>query len=330
MVIFLAFQGRLQSIRKDILMKMLSVIKSIPTSISRGGSRKILTLKKYSPEILLGLGIAGGVTAAVMACSATSKMNDVMEEHIQDMSVIEAAKSCTYDQEQSKEIQKMKTKRYLDTGVATVKLYGPAVGVGAASIACILGSYGILHKRNVALMAAYSVLNDRFINYRKRVRDDLGYEADKKYLFGTHKETIEVEEVGKNGKTKKVKKEIDVINPYDLSQYAKCFDSSCLNWENDPDYNKMFLTRQQNWANDKLKAQGHLFLNEVYDMLGFPRSKAGTIIGWIYDPVDPDRDSYVDFGIFNIYNETSRDFVNGYEKNIWLDFNVDGVIYDLI
>lgn len=312
-------------------MGVMSVIKGVGTKITRIGGTKVLTLKKYSPEILLGLGLAGGVTAAVMACKATSKMGDVIEEHNQDMSLICAAETCHSDDDKDweKEIRKHKADRYFVTAKDTIKLYAPAVGVGAASIACILGSYGILHKRNVALVAAYSVLNERFTNYRNRVKEELGDDQDKHFLFGTHKETIEVEEEGKNGKVKKVKKEIDVVNPYSLSQYAKCFDSSCINWENDPDYNKMFLTRQQNWANDKLKAQGHLFLNEVYDMLGFPRTKAGTIIGWVYDP-NGDGDNYVDFGIFNIYNETSRDFVNGYEKNIWLDFNVDGVIYDLI
>lgn len=312
-------------------MGIMNAIKSVGTKVTRMGGMKVLTLKKYSPEILLGIGLAGGVTAAVMACKATSKMNDVVDEHKHDMSHINAAESCIYndDKEDVKAIQKYKTDVYLKTAKETIKLYAPAVGVGAASIACILGSYGILHKRNVALVAAYSVLNERFTAYRSRVKDELGEDKDKHFLFGTHKETIEVEEEGKNGKTKKVKKDIEVVNPYDLSQYAKCFDSSCTNWENDPDYNKMFLTRQQNWANDKLKAQGHLFLNEVYDMLGFPRTKAGAIIGWVFDP-DGDGDNYVDFGIFNIYNETSRDFVNGYEKNIWLDFNVDGVIYDLI
>ena len=310
-------------------MKVLNKIKSVPVAIRRMAGAKTLLLRKHSPEILLGLGLAGGVTAAVMACRATSKMNDVMDEHIHDMSVIDQAESLDHDEETRKEIQKHRTARYFETAKETAKLYAPAVGVGAASICCILGSYGILHKRNVALMAAYSVLNDRFVNYRQRVRDELGEDQDKHFLFGTKKEIIEVEEEGKNGRKKTVKKEIEVVNPYDLSQYAKCFDSSCINWENDPDYNKMFLTRQQNWANDKLKAQGHLFLNEVYDMLGFPRTKAGAIIGWIFDPAG-DGDNYVDFGIFNIYNETSRDFVNGYEKNIWLDFNVDGVIYDLI
>lgn len=310
-------------------MGVMNVIKNVGTKITRVGGMKVLTLKKYSPEILLGLGLAGGVTAAVMACRATSKMNDVMDEHIHEMSQIEMAETCDADGDMKKEIQKHKTKVYFRTAGETIKLYGPAIGVGAASVACILGSYGILHNRNVALVAAYSVLNERFVSYRNRVKDELGDEQDKHFLFGTHKEKIEVEEEGKNGKTKKVKKEIEVVNPYDLSQYAKCFDSSCVNWENDPDYNKMFLTRQQNWANDKLKAQGHLFLNEVYDMLGFPRTKAGSIIGWVFDPAG-DGDNYVDFGIFNIYNETSRDFVNGYEKNIWLDFNVDGIIYDLI
>lgn len=312
-------------------MNVMSMVKNVGSKITRMGGMKVLTLKKYSPEILLGLGLAGGVTAAVMACKATSKMNDVVDEHNADMSVICAAETCRSedDKEWAKDIRKHKADVYLKTAKETVKLYAPAVGVGAASIACILGSYGILHKRNVALVAAYSVLNERFTNYRQRVKDELGDDQDRHFLLGTKKEIIEVEEEGKNGKVKKVKQEIEVVNPYDLSQYAKCFDSSCINWENDPDYNKMFLTRQQNWANDKLKAQGHLFLNEVYDMLGFPRTKAGAIIGWVFDPAG-DGDNFVDFGIFNIYNETSRDFVNGYEKNIWLDFNVDGVIYDLI
>ena len=312
-------------------MGVMNVVKSVGTKITRMGGTKILTIKKYSPEILLGLGLAGGVTAAVMACKATSKMDEVVYNHHESMSQICAAETCHSedDKDWAKDIRKHKADVYLRTTKETVKLYAPAVGVGAASIACILGSYGILHKRNVALVAAYSVLNERFSNYRNRVKDELGEDQDRHFLLGTRKETIEIEEEGKNGKIKKVKQEIEVVNPYDLSQYAKCFDSSCINWENDPDYNKMFLTRQQNWANDKLKAQGHLFLNEVYDMLGFPRTKAGTIIGWVFDP-DGDGDNYVDFGIFNIYNETSRDFVNGYEKNIWLDFNVDGVIYDLI
>lgn len=318
-------------------MNLLSTIKNIPSIVTRGGGRTILQLKKYSPEILLGVGIVGGVTATVLACRATSKLPEIMDEHEEKTTslAIEENTALRYDGEdclddELRKIKKEKTKVYLHTTINVVKVYAPAVGFGAASIACILGSFGILKGRNAALMAAYSVLNDRFVAYRQRVRDDLGEEADKKYLYGTHKEIIEVEEVGKNGKIKKVKKEIEVANPGDLSPYCKCFDESNVHWEKDPDYNKLFLTRMQNWANDKLKAKGYLTLNDVYEDLGFPPTNMGMIVGWIYDPDDSERDSYVDFGMFNIYNECSRDFVNGYESRIWLDFNVDGVIYDKI
>ena len=79
-----------------------------------------------------------------------------------------------------------------------------------------------------------------------------------------------------------------------------------------------------NLANDKLHAHGHLFLNEVYDMLDIPRSKAGQVVGWVHTKEKP---AYVDFGIFETYKK-NRDFVNGYERCILLDFNVTGNILD--
>ena len=93
----------------------------------------------------------------------------------------------------------------------------------------------------------------------------------------------------------------------------------------------MFLKHQQNYANEKLQKQGYLFLNDVYDMLGIPKTKAGQVVGWVYDEAHPDiYDNFVDFGIYDLYNEKARDFVNGREKSILLDFNVDGNILDLI
>ena len=118
------------------------------------------------------------------------------------------------------------------------------------------------------------------------------------------------------------------MNPYDYSDYARFFDVGNPNWEKDSEYNLMFLKRQQAYANDKLKANGYLFLNEVYDMLGIPKSKAGQVVGWIYDPENGSGDNYVDFGIYNVNREAARDFVNGYERTILLDFNVDGNIWE--
>ena len=112
-----------------------------------------------------------------------------------------------------------------------------------------------------------------------------------------------------------------------VSIYARFFNGSCPAWTKNPDMNMMYLMTQRQYATDMLKLKGHLFLNEVYDMLGMTRTKEGQVVGWVYDPDNPIGDNYVDFGIFEDYNQ---DFVNGYETTALLDFNVDGNILDRI
>lgn len=132
--------------------------------------------------------------------------------------------------------------------------------------------------------------------------------------------TIKLDEVDEN--VTPVDREL-----YSVSHYSRWFNEKCLAWTKDSEMNKMFLLQQQNYANEKLKARGYLFLNDVYDMLGIPRIKAGQVVGWVYGPDNTTGDNYVDFGLFNHNNE---DFINGYENSILLDFNVDGMILDHI
>lgn len=112
-----------------------------------------------------------------------------------------------------------------------------------------------------------------------------------------------------------------------FSQYAKIFDDSCIGWTKDSEYNMHFLKSLQDYCNDKLKSKGHLFLNEVYDILGFPRTKAGAVVGWVYDEKNPIGDNFVDFGLFD---ESNNDFINGFKNTAILDFNVDGDILNYI
>ena len=143
---------------------------------------------------------------------------------------------------------------------------------------------------------------------------------------GIKKENITVMEMNEKGKTVTSTKTIETVDKDGISQYARFFDESCINWSKTPEYNLMFLNGQQNFANDLLNARGHVFLNEVYDMLGIPRSQAGAVVGWVKGV----GDDYIDFGIFEGKTAAARAFVNGAERNILIDFNVDGVIYDLI
>lgn len=295
-----------------------------------------LKVKKHSPEVLLVAGIAGAVTSTVMACKATIKATKVMEETKEQLEIVHEAaeKGITRAKEEysAEDAAKDTTIIYTQTGVKLLKLYGPAIVVGTLSVAAIVSGHKILKKRNIALAAAYTAVDKGFKNYRKNVVERFGEELDKELRYNIKAKEVETVVVDENGNEtieKKIVHEIDENQLADISDFAKFFDEGCADFTKDAELNLLYLRKQQDWANEKLKARGHLFLNEVYDMLGIPRTKAGCVVGWIYDKNNPIGDNYVDFGIYS-GTERSMAFVNGYEPRILLDFNVDGKICDLI
>lgn len=301
-------------------------------NLTRNVNRIGLQFKKHSPEILVVAGVVGTVASTVMACKATTKLNEVLEESKDQIDQIhgyveENGFSEKYSEEDSKKDLAIV---YTQSALKVAKLYAPAVGLGIVSIGAILGGHNILRKRNVALAAAYTAVDKGFKEYRGRVIERFGKELDRELKHDI--KTKEIEEVVQNedGTESTVKKTVDYIDPNKYSEFARFFDDGCTGWEKDSELNLMFLRRQQDYANEVLKTRGHLFLNEVYEMLGIPRTKAGQIVGWIYDEKHPIGDNFVDFGIYDIYKEKNRDFVNGYERTILLDFNVDGNILDMI
>jgi hypothetical protein len=218
---------------------------------------------------------------------------------------------------------------YTQTTVNFIKLYALPVALGVASIACIVGGHRILTKRNVALMAAYKALEEGFAAYRRRVVEEHGEEADYMYKNGLRKmEVTEMAYTDENGvkHAAETKDKYLIDNPNNLSPYAKFYQAGCAQWSKDPEYNMYFLLSQQKYWNQILQAKGHVFLNEVYDALGIDRTDAGAIVGWM---IGPGRDNHIDFGIFDEGKPRNRAFVNGDENVILLDFNVDGVIFDL-
>lgn len=302
-------------------------------NVTRAFHKVSFGVKKHSPEILIVAGVVGTVASAVMACKATTKLNTILDETKKDVDVIHKGMEngeihgVPYTQENGK---KDLTITYAHTGLKLAKLYAPSVVLGALSITSILASHNILQKRNVALAAAYATIDQSFKDYRGRVVERFGKELDKELRYNIKAKEIEETVVDEDGKEKKVKKTVDVIDPNTYSDYARVFDDGCLGWEKDAEFNFMYLKHQQNYANELLRSKGHLFLNEVYDMLGIPRSKAGQIVGWVYDEDNPNVDNFVDFGIFDVDRPKVRDFINGYERVIILDFNVDGNIWELM
>ena len=308
-------------------------VKEIINSVSYNAHRIGFKIKKASPEIMVVAGVVGVVTSTVMACKATTKVNDILEEtrkQVDDVHNVLDSDVVSEDEYTNDDAKKDLAIIYTQTGVKLIKLYAPSVLVGALSITGILASHKILKKRNVALTAAYATIDRSFKEYRGRVVERFGKELDRELRYNIKAQEIEEKTVDKDGNETIEKKTISVVDPNMYSDYARIFDNGSMGWTKDPEYNLMFLKLQQNQANDRLRAQGYLFLNDVYDMLGIPRTKAGQIVGWVYDEENPVGDNFVDFGIYDIYNEKACDFVNGRERSIVLDFNVDGNILDMI
>ena len=179
--------------------------------------------------------------------------------------------------------------------------------------------------------SAYSTLDQSFKKYKERVAERFGEDVEKEIRYGLAAKEVEKIVEGKDGKEKKVKETVMVADcPYEVSPYAKFFDETCINWSKDADQNLMFLRQQEQYANNRLVARGHLTLNEVYEALGIPETNDGMVIGWVYRPGDNAYANHVDFGIYNIHRKSNREFVNGYERSILLDFNPDGNIYGSI
>ena len=306
------------------------------TRVSGTFNQMTFQLKKHSPEILLVAGVIGTVTSAVMACKATTKVSIILEETKESVEQIhtvaeDETKADVYSAEDAKKDLAIV---YVQTGLKFAKLYAPSVILGALSIMGILTSNNILRKRNLALATAYATVDKGFKEYRSKVVERYGNQVDKELRYGVKAKEIEKTVEDENGKKKTIKETINVTDGSLPNEYARYFeqytkdDSGNIvrnpNWEENSDYNLLFLSGVQNYANDKLTINKILFLNEVYEMLGLPKTKAGQMVGWIYDPTNPETDSYVDFGIDEdniIYNE------NG---DILLDFNPDGNIWKLM
>lgn len=281
----------------------------IPQALTQNIGRQVLTMQKNSPRLLFIGGIIGIVGTTVLACRATLKLEKTLNDIEKDVDQIKK-----FDESKTKYNQSM-AKVYLKGTGNIVKLYAPAIVLGGASIAALTGSHITLTRRNAALTAAYSALSASFDSYRDRVRKELG---DEKELDVYH--AVQLEKMAGDGKTELVR----MADPNKFSPYARFFDEHNPNWEKNPEYNRIFIQCQQNYCNHLLHARGHVFLNEVYDTLGLPRSQAGQVVGWV---LNQGGDNFIDFGIFEVGNS---EFVNGWERSILLDFNVDGTVYDKI
>lgn len=302
------------------------------------GPKAALVLQAKSPQIMIGAGLVGMVGCTVLACRATLKAPALIQDHKDMVEVVNQCRTQVVLAEDDtryteKDYQKDLVITYRNTFVDLSKLYAPSILVGVASVSLILKGQNVMVQRNVALAAAYRLVDDAFKRYRARVIDAYGRDVDHMFRHNLRAEEIIEQEEDENGKKKNVKRTIMVPNdPNKIGLYAFVFDETNPEWKKDATYNRMYLQMKQNWWNDYLQAYGHVFLNEVLHDMGFPQTQAGAVVGWLRsDMPGADGDGYVSFGIFDGEYDINRNaFINGDERSILLDYNVDGVIFNRI
>ena len=291
-----------------------------------------LGIKKHSPEILVVTGIGTGIVAAIIACKQTIKANDIIAvarenlQHIENAKELAANNEVEYTEEDEQADRETIGKQIT---IGMVKTYALPVGLGILSITCILAGHHILKKRNVALAAAYSALSTDFMNYRKRVVDEYGKDVDFMLKNGLEKQIVANQVIDpETGEVKETKEEVLTYEGDKLSQYARVFDEvGSTQWTPSADHNRAFLLMEQNYFNERIRTRGYIFLNEVYERLGFRPTKAGSVVGWVYQNADYEG---IDFGIFTAHTQKAAEFLEGTEPSIILDFNVQGDILSLV
>src|ERR1041384_419247 len=299
--------------------------KAISNALTSKVGRQILHVQKHSPKIMFVAGVVGVGATVVLACRATLRVDKILDEHLGNAHLMKEARTHHTDVYSNEDYQKDLVVLHAQTFGKLAKLYGPSIVTGVASIAALTGAHVVLSQRNTGLVASYAALERGFATYRNRVAKDLGMEKEQEYRLGLVDREIVVEtEEGPVVKTVKGVNALSGGNPYSF-----CFDEvSSTSWESSPGYNQLFLSAQERYANQLLQARGHVFLNDVLDSLGMQRTKAGAVTGWIKD--SETGDNHIDFGIFRDDEYMGMEFVKGNELSVWLNLNVDGIIYDKI
>lgn len=294
----------------------LSVAKSL---VCKG----FVKISKVSPELALAGGIACGIGAIVVGCIASRKVDNVIGETQANLDDIQKL----VDEDKLANPKKEFFAEYMNAGWKLTKLYAPTIVLTSASVALLLFSHGILKKRYLGTVAAYRVLDEAFNGYRKRVADTIGEEAERVLMAGGKVEkNIKAEK--EDGSEGVIKGNNIVIQDKKNSPYEFDFNrfTAPLVWDNNPDYNEMRLRNTQNYFNELLVARGHVFLNEILDELGIKRTPAGAVCGWVKGC----GDDYIDFGYLDGFIRDYRTDSDLCRKNIHLNFNCDGPIWDMI
>ena len=276
---------------------------------------------KHAPTILTGAGTVGLVGTAVLASRATLTYKELIADEV--MVITDGPNLMKRNEHYTEEeFRKDRIICYSRIVTKTMKHYAPTIALGVASVAAFWWSHSIQSKRIAGLAAAYAALDTSYRKYKKSVASVIGEESMKKVEEKILDDVVFTDEPFEYDKMAE-----SVIPEY--SPYARIIDETSSVWDPSDDITELNIHAQLNYMNDLLRTRGYLFLSDVYDALGIPRTPASQVVGWLWKKGDGDH--YVSFG--DIEGHRTRFWDDSRRRevaNYLLDFNVDGEIVNEI
>lgn len=296
--------------------------------IASGAGKAALFAKAHAPEILYGVGTLSFFATVISACKGTYKFEEVLEEHNRTLENLKKAEEGVASGEITVAYNKADARgdrigRYIRTAWGFVRAYKWALIFGGISLGCFFAPIRILRNWFGGASAALAAMTIKHRDLEEAVRNKYGDEALDE-LRGEVRGDIKVTTLEGEDRVPK-----ETTSYGDRNEcYSKIFDSSNPNFEKNPESNRAFLSQTERWVNMQLQMRKHLFLNDVYDALGFEKTQSGQIMGWKYYDSEEERikaraANAISFGIFDVTSQAGQRFVDGLEPTVILNFNVD-------
>lgn len=314
---------------------------SMKMAVHRFGSKAAVKLSKHGPTILVVGGVALMAAGTIVACNKTAGVEAILDDHKERMKPIVQKRKAAEEKKAiySPEDQRMDTaKEFFRTGGQFIKLYSPALVLEITGAVAILTGHHILSKRHLAMAASYAGLQKSYSEYRERIVNEYGKDADFRALTGARKESIDYAEVDEDGKYagEGVTDYDNVIDPEHIDMYSVLYDEMYSgSWTPNPVTNMAQIKGVEEYWNQRFESRGFVYYHEVlkdlgiWDRLPYEKQKLFIGKGWVWGA----GDNYISLGIFDVnvpMTDAKKDFIMGYEPSVLIVPNLDGDVATLL
>lgn len=317
-------------------MKLNTLFKAAQKSLCRMAGKAVYIAKEYKPEILITIGITSVVGGTIVACCETAtKMKPVMDEFGEQLNRVKDDKQRSDEIAETnpdmvypiKQYRKDITMVYRNLFLQSLKVYALAIILSSFGIACICRSNAIMRKRNIALGAAYTALDQAFKKYREEVKARYGEAVDEEIRLGIHRDgdklTMNDEQITKIKEDPKSLHDACqiLLGPDDIGHGV---------YQSNPTYTLQNVECIRRALDDELERWGYITVNDIRKKFGYSPIPELEEYGCVFDKSGLVTSSHVDFGLYTINKQKTIDFINGEEDFLLIDIGIHGHIPTIV